>query len=128
MYNLLSSTLMVFIGGGLGAVVRFGFIAACRQIFGMSFPWGVLGVNVIGSFAMGLVAAFLTQRGHEHWVHTLLGVGFLGGFTTFSAFSLDVLRLIERDAFVLAGIYVVLSVALSVAALVAGFVILKTMN
>ncbi len=86
--------LLVAIGGAAGSVARYGVgMAAAR--WGLAFPWGTLLVNVLGSLAIGLLAARLGPT--EENLRLLLGVGALGGFTTFSAFSLDAIRLIERE-------------------------------
>ena len=109
----------VALGGALGAVARFAAAAAMVRAFGPVFPWGTLAVNVIGSFLMGVLFVWLDQRGLMR-LAPLLMAGVLGGFTTFSAFSLDVFRLWQAGAVGLAGVYVAASVALSVLALVAG--------
>ena len=84
--------LTVMIGGALGAGGRYALSSA---LAGREFPWGTLTVNLIGGLAMGLLAGVLTRSGSEP-TRLLLGVGVLGGFTTFSAFSLDVVAMIER--------------------------------
>lgn len=87
------SWLLVFVGGGLGAASRHGVNIAAARFLGVGFPWGTIIVNVGGSLAMGLIVAWLAFRGGGGWTqHTrlFLTTGFLGGFTTFSAFSLDV--------------------------------------
>lgn len=115
--TFLASTLYVFLGGGLGAWLRF---AAGRLLPSDSFPWATLSVNVIGSFAMGLLAAWLARAGGAEELRLLLGVGLLGGFTTFSAFSLEIVQLAQRGSLGLAGLYVALSLAGGVAALFVG--------
>ncbi|PIB25022.1 camphor resistance protein CrcB [Amylibacter kogurei] len=104
------SLLHVAIGGALGAMLRY--------LVGISvaFPYGTLVVNVLGSFIMGLVFVMFVDNGLDRWV-PLVMVGLLGGFTTFSAFSLDVLRLIETDRAAAAFGYVLASVVLSLAAI-----------
>lgn len=91
------ASLYVFLGSGLGGVARFFISRGCRILFGESFPWGTLVVNVSGSFLIGLIAVLISERymGFAHWLHPLLVIGFLGGFTTFSSFSLDTLKLLE---------------------------------
>ncbi len=103
----------VALGGALGSVARYGVGLAAMRWFGVGFPWGTLAVNVIGGLAMGLLAA---RAGSEHEsVRLLLGVGLLGGFTTFSAFSLETVRLMEHQPG-LAALYVGASLVLSIGA------------
>ena len=119
----MTSYLLVFLGAGLAGALRHGVGVACARACGTSFPWGILGVNIVGSFAMGVLAAWLALRGGEAWsgpARLLLATGFLGGFTTFSAFSLDALLLWERGEAGLAGAYVGASVVLSILAAYAG--------
>jgi CrcB protein len=113
---------LVFLGGGLGAAARHLFNLAAARLFGIAFPWGTLGVNVIGSLAMGLLVAWLVARsaGTSEHLRLFLATGILGGFTTFSAFSLDAVALWERGAPGPAIIYVAVSVVLSIAALAGG--------
>lgn len=111
--------LQVGIGGAIGAILRFGIGLAVIRFAGSSFPLGVLSVNVIGSFLMGLCVVYLGTRGLTH-LTPLLMTGVLGGFTTFSAFSLEAFTLFERGAIGQAALYVGASVVLSIAALVAG--------
>lgn len=115
--------IFVFVGAGFGGVLRYLTHEACTRAFGASFPWGTLVVNVAGSLVMGLLAAWLAMRMGAGWtqdMRLLLLTGVLGGFTTFSAFSLDAWLLWERGAVGLAGAYVASSVVLSIAALGAG--------
>ncbi len=110
--------LQVALGGALGASARYGVnIMAARWAPGL--PLGTLIVNVLGSFIMGLLAAVIAHRGGQHVAPFLL-TGLLGGFTTFSAFSLDTLTLWERGQVGLAAGYVLASVALSLLAVIAG--------
>ncbi len=112
------SFLLVGLGGALGAMARFG---VGRIVGATALPWATLSVNVVGGFAMGLLAGWLAFRGSggEGW-RLLLGVGVLGGFTTFSAFSLEVMLMLERGAMLTAIGYALTSVLLSVAALALG--------
>ncbi len=117
----LAASLQVALGGALGAVLRYQTGGAVARWLGPSaaaaFPWATLAVNVTGSFAMGLLAGCLARHdGAEGW-RLLLGVGLLGGFTTFSAFSLELLSLIERGAPGLALAYALVSVAAGLAGL-----------
>jgi CrcB protein len=113
--------LIVFVGGGIGAALRHGVNIASLRLLGPGFPWGTLTVNVVGSLVMGLLAAWFAFKGAstEPW-RLFLATGILGGFTTFSAFSLDVAVMIERQAFANAGLYVGVSVLGSVGALFLG--------
>ena len=113
---------LVFVGGGLGAAARHLVNLGAARLFGLSFPWGTLGVNVFGSLAMGLLAAWLAARyeGGGQGLRLFLATGILGGFTTFSAFSLDAVALWERGAYGAAAAYVAASVFFSIAALVVG--------
>ena len=121
-------TLLVFVGGGIGAAGRHGVNVAAARLLGVSFPWGTLAVNVAGSFVMGLVAAwfaFKVDAGIPPHARLFIATGILGGFTTFSAFSLDVALLWERGAIASAVTYVVASVALAVAGLVGGLALVR---
>ena len=112
--------LLVFVGGGLGAMARHGVGRAGLALIGPGFPWWTLAVNVSGSFAIGLLAGMWGALDTGHHARLFLVTGFLGGFTTFSAFSLDALTLWERGAPVQAGFYVVGSVILSLLAAAVG--------
>lgn len=119
--------LIVFLGAGIGGALRHGFNVGAVRLFGYGFPFGTLIVNVIGSFLMGALAGYFAFRpGIGQHVRLFLTTGILGGFTTFSAFSLDSALLIERHAFGLAAGYMVGSVAASVAALFFGLAIFRT--
>ena len=115
---MMNPFLQVAIGGALGAVARYGVTRAMAW-HGPGFPVATLAVNVAGSFAMGLLAVVLAQRGAMQ-VAPLLLTGVLGGFTTFSAFSLDALTLWERGQAGGAVLYVAGSVLLSILAVIAG--------
>jgi fluoride exporter len=116
--------ILVFIGGGLGALGRWGFGVAATRCWGQVWPWGTLGVNVLGGFVMGLVMGQLMKTGamtpaNDNW-RLFLATGVLGGFTTFSAFSLETAKMIEAGHWQNAGLYSVASVTLSVTAVFAG--------
>ena len=115
---MMNPFLQVAMGGAAGSVARYGVNRAAMAVFGPGFPVATLIVNVAGSFLMGLLVALLAQRGND-W-SPLLMTGLLGGFTTFSAFSLDAVSLWTRGQHATAVAYVAASVALSLAALVAG--------
>lgn len=109
----------VALGGAIGAVLRHLTNLAALRAFGPGAPWGTLAVNVAGSFLMGVVFAALTARGDMRAAPFLM-TGVLGGFTTFSAFSLDVWRLMDRGETLLAAGYAGASVILSILALMLG--------
>ena len=113
--------LVVFLGGGIGAALRHGVNLLSARLFGLSFPFGTLFENVTGSLLMGMLAAYFAFKGDasQHW-RLFLTTGILGGYTTFSAFSLEVAHLYEHDKLGLAALYVLSSVILSVAGLFAG--------
>jgi fluoride exporter len=114
---------LVFLGAGLGGVLRHLVNLTALRWFGPSLPWGTLAINVAGSLLMGLLAGWLAEKAGADWAHDarlLLMTGLLGGFTTFSAFSLDAWLLWERGAALHAGAYVLACVVLSIAALGAG--------
>ena len=117
----MSALLAVAAGGALGAAGRWVAVGAFDRWLGAGFPFGTLAVNILGSFAMGaLVEAGLRGWSPSPELRAAVAAGVLGGFTTFSAFALDVAALTGRGAALAAGGYVVLSVVLSVAGLVAG--------
>ncbi len=120
--------LFVAAGGALGAVARYGVgRLAARLHPAADWPWGTLTVNVIGGLLMGLLSGWLTFRGgsQAESVRLFAAVGVLGGFTTFSAFSLETMLLLERRQLAMAAGYVVLSVMLSIAALFVGLVVAR---
>jgi CrcB protein len=111
----LGALLLVALGGAAGSVLRYLVTMGCFALFGPNFPWGTLAVNILGSAAIGAIAAV----GLDGHLRVLLVAGFLGGFTTFSAYSLETTLLWERSHAV-AALYATLSVALSIAACLAG--------
>ena len=115
--------LLVFVGGGLGAVARHGVNRAGLALLGPGFPWWTLAVNVAGSFLIGLLAGMFGALETGHHARLFLTTGFLGGFTTFSAFSLDALTLWERGEPLQASLYIIGSVVLSLIAAVAGLML-----
>lgn len=117
--------LLVFFGAGLGAVARHGMNRAGLALLGPGFPWWTLGVNVLGSFLIGLLAGLFAGWETGHNARLFLTTGFLGGFTTFSAFSLDALTLWERGAILQAGLYVTGSVILSLLAAAVGLMVTR---
>ena len=120
------SYVLVFFGGGLGASLRHFINLACARGFGTAFPWGTFIINITGSTVMGLIAGYLAFKGEasQPW-RLFLMTGVLGGYTTFSAFSLDTAVLYERGELGLALTYVLGSVVLSIAGLFAGLALMR---
>ena len=120
--------LIVAAGGALGALARYGVgFWALRLLPTANWPWGTLAVNVIGGLLMGLLTGWLAFRGglHGESIRLFAAVGLLGGFTTFSAFSLETALMIERRQFAMAGGYAAVSVVLSIAALFIGLMVAR---
>ena len=117
--------LLVFLGGGLGAAARHGINRAGLALLGPGFPWWTLAINVAGSFLIGLLAGLFGALETGENTRLFLVTGFLGGFTTFSAFSLDALTLWERGAAMQAGFYVLGSVFLSLIAAALGLMLAR---
>jgi len=119
--------LFVFVGAGIGGALRHGVNLAAARLFGAGVPAGTFAVNVLGSFVMGLLAGYFAYRtGINQHVRLFLTTGILGGFTTFSTFSLDTALLVERHAFALAAGYVIGSVGLGLAGLFFGLALFRT--
>lgn len=120
--------LIVFLGGGIGAALRHAFNLAFARLLGTAFPYATLFENVSGSIAMGMLVAFFAFKSGipQHW-QLFLTTGILGGYTTFSTFSLDVALLYERGELALAALYVAMSVALSIGGLFAGLVVVRNL-
>lgn len=118
--------LAVALGGAIGAVARHVFATQVTRLSGDGFPWGILSVNVLGSFVMGVLAEGFALRWNAPLeVRAFLTVGILGGFTTFSSFSLDAMLLLERGQWMAAALYMVGSVALAVGGLFCGLVLVR---
>ncbi|MFM5949677.1 MAG: fluoride efflux transporter CrcB [Novosphingobium sp.] len=121
---------LVALGGATGAWLRYlaglVWLRAIGPVASLSFPWATLSVNLLGSLAMGLLAGWLARHGHggEQW-RLLLGVGVLGGFTTFSAFSLELVGLAQRGSLAGAALYAALSLAGGIAGLIAGLALAR---
>lgn len=132
--TFLASSLLVAIGGGVGSWLRFMAGRWVVHLIGpaaaTAFPWATLMVNVFGSLAMGLLAGWLTRDGGAAGADTsrlLLGVGLLGGFTTFSAFSLEFAALVERGESATAVFYAASSLLLGFAALFVGLFAMRAL-
>jgi CrcB protein len=121
--------LIVFLGGGFGAALRHGVNLTSARLVGTAFPYATLFENISGSLMMGLLAAYFAFKGDasQHW-RLLFTTGILGGYTTFSAFSLDTVLLYERGEFGLAALYVAASVALSIGGLFAGLALVRNFS
>ena len=125
------AALHVFVGGGFGAVLRWQLGRAMTGWLGVpivtAFPFATLAVNAAGSLAMGLLAGWLARHGGEggEQLRLLLGVGLLGGFTTFSAFSLEMVMLLERGNYLFALLYGILSIAMGITGLMVGLGVMR---
>ncbi|NEJ73728.1 fluoride efflux transporter CrcB [Rhizobium phaseoli] len=118
--------LLVAVGGAIGSLLRYYVGQWTLRLMGPAFPWGTLAVNVAGCFVIGVFAELIARRFNASVeLRLLLITGFLGGFTTFSAFSLDAISLFERGEAVAGGIYIAASVGLSMAAVMAGLAVMR---
>ena len=118
--------LIVFLGGGIGSMLRHGVNLLCARLFGIGFPFGTLTVNITGSIVMGLLAGYFAFKGDaaQSW-RLFLMTGLLGGYTTFSAFSLDAIFLYERGQIGMAALYIAASGAVSIVGLFAGLMLIR---
>ncbi len=122
MYNIL----LVMAGGAIGAGLRYQAGRASQHLLGVtSWPWGTFIVNIVGGLCMGLLVGLLASRSDEP-IRLFVAVGILGGFTTFSAFSLETLLMIERGDWFMAISYALLSVIVSIGALALGLTSMRT--
>ncbi len=125
---MMNGILLVALGGAIGATGRHMVGIATLRAFGPGFPWGTLTVNILGSFLMGALIEILALKYNaSSELRLFLATGILGGFTTFSAFSLDMALMIERKQMLVAGAYAGASVGLSVAALFAGLAAVRAL-
>jgi CrcB protein len=126
-------SVIVALGGGIGAWLRHSvgrlYLSWLGPNLATAFPWSTLTVNVLGSLAMGLLTGWLARHGHggENW-RLFLGVGLLGGFTTFSSFSLEFALLVERGTTMNALLYAVISVSAGIAGLFFGLTIMRSLG
>lgn len=118
------NTLLVFLGAGLGGVLRHGVNFAAVRL-GSSFPWGTLGINIAGSVLMGFVTGWMALRGGSPQARLFVATGILGGFTTFSTFSLETVTLIERGDVVAALAYVLASLLAGIGGLALALVLMR---
>ncbi|MDG1471205.1 fluoride efflux transporter CrcB [Pseudosulfitobacter sp. SM2401] len=122
---MFSTLSLVALGGAIGASTRYLFgVGAMRLAGPTDFPWAIMSVNVIGSFLMGVFVVAAAQRGLTHFSPFVM-TGLLGGFTTFSAFSLETVTLMERGNIGAASLYVALSVGLSIVGLMVGLAVAR---
>ena len=122
----MKTILAIALGGALGSVLRYGTYIGAGKMLGMNFPWGTLIVNIVGSFLIGaLTGMFASVWQPSEEMKLFLITGFLGGFTTFSAFSLDFANLWSGGSTTMAVVYVVVSVTVSIAALFAGLLAMR---
>lgn len=123
----MTSVFYAALGGAIGASLRYGVNVTSMKLLGANFPWGTMFVNIFGSFAMGVLIAVMAQAWNtSHDMRIFLTTGVLGGFTTFSAFSLDFANLWERKEHALALAYAGGSVVLSLMAIFAGLWLART--
>ena len=127
----LMASMHVALGGAIGAVLRYQLGRGLTHWLGVqavtTFPWATLAANAFGSVLMGFLAGWLARHGsgEGEQLRLLLGVGLLGGFTTFSAFSLEMVLLLERGQFTFAALYAVLSFALGISGLIFGLTVMR---
>ncbi|KAF5885504.1 fluoride efflux transporter CrcB [Rhizobium sp. PEPV16] len=120
--------LLVAVGGAIGSLLRYYVGQWALRLMGPAFPWGTLAVNVVGCFVIGIFAELIARKFNASVeLRLLLITGFLGGFTTFSAFSLDAISLFERGEAVAGGIYIAASVGLSMAAVMTGLAVMRAL-
>jgi len=122
--------LYIAIGGAIGAVLRYLMMNLIGNNLGNNFPYATMLVNISGSFAMGLLVGWLAWKlpVNAADLRLFLAVGVLGGYTTFSSFSLDAINLIERGEIFSASIYIILSVALSLIGLIGGLYLIRAIS
>ena len=122
----MKTILAIALGGALGSVLRYGTYIGAGKMLGMNFPWGTLIVNIVGYFLIGaFTGMFASVWQPPEEMKLFLITGFLGGFTTFSAFSLDFANLWSGGSTTMAVVYVVVSVTVSIAALFAGLLAMR---
>jgi CrcB protein len=120
--------LLVAVGGAIGSLLRYYVGHWALRLMGPAFPWGTLTVNVVGCFVIGLFTELIARKFNASVeLRLLLVTGFLGGFTTFSAFSLDAISLFERGEAVAGGVYIAASVGLSMAAVISGLAVMRAL-
>jgi CrcB protein len=123
----MEKVLLVAMGGAVGSVARYGLGVQSLRLWGPAWPYGTFAVNLAGGLLMGVLAGYLAHRGgaDQERLRVLVGVGVLGGFTTFSTFSLETALMVEKRAYGQAFAYTAGSVVLAVAALFAGLLLAR---
>ena len=121
----MQSYLLVALGGGIGAMLRHALGSVSLRTFGPGFPIGTMSANIVGGFLMGVLVGWLATKDGSNDLRLFLGVGLLGGFTTFSAFSLEAWLMIEKGRYGAFGAYVGGSVVLAIAALAMGLILAR---
>lgn len=125
----MQTVIAIAAGGGIGALIRHFLNLAVTHVAGTGFPWGIFLINVLGSALMGVLVSLFAHVGEvPQPVKAFLTVGILGGFTTFSTFSLDTMALIERGQLGLAALYAIGSVVVSVGALYGGMMLVRGLS
>ena len=127
----MQSYLLVFLGAGLGGCLRHGFNLAAARALGTAFPWGTFLINITGSLAIGVIGGFLAFRSDASWsqhARLFLVTGVLGGYTTFSSFSLDAALLFERGELLSMALYVAGSVALALIGVFGGLAVVRALS
>jgi CrcB protein len=127
----MQSVLLVFLGAGLGGVLRHWIAMVAARLVGNEFPYGIMFINVTGSFVMGLLVGWLAFRAGEGWtrqVQLFAATGVLGGYTTFSTFSLDAYRLLERGEIGFVALYVAGSLLLGLGGLWGGLALVRSLS
>ncbi|HWN70686.1 MAG TPA: fluoride efflux transporter CrcB [Haliangium sp.] len=125
----MSTLLYIALAGALGSVCRHLLGTAVQRASGVAFPWGTLAVNVLGSFCIGLAMALFAQRGQlDAPLRLALTAGFLGGFTTYSAFAFETVQLVERHAFAAAILYVTATVVTAAVACALGLALVRWLS
>lgn len=122
----LQAAMLVALGGGIGAAGRYFTGKAMFALAGGAFPWGTLTVNVLGGLLMGILTEVLALRGGNEALRLFLAVGVLGGFTTFSSYSLELVLMVEKGQFSMAALYAAGSTIASVLALLLGLWLMRT--